>query len=72
MTVSGSQAGWSGRYRIAQAMIERPNYELASVWVSNPAKVGKDAGALCGLSDIAAGLDCVMYMPHVNRVDDVW
>lgn len=95
MTVLSSLADWSRRYRVAQfatgnvgsrslqRIIEHPNYDLTGVWVSNPDKVGKDAGELCGLPTtgikatnsldeiIAAKPDAVMYMPHVNRVDEV-
>ncbi|XRQ13800.1 dihydrodipicolinate reductase [Actinomadura welshii] len=62
-----------GRNSIA-GIDARPDLELAGVWVSNPAKVGKDAGELAGLGralgvtatgDAAALLalrpDCVVY-----------
>jgi len=32
-----------------QHFIENPVFELAGVWVSNPDKVGKDAGDIAGL-----------------------
>ncbi|MEV0662937.1 dihydrodipicolinate reductase [Actinomadura luteofluorescens] len=62
-----------GRHAIA-GIDARPDLELAGVWVSNPAKVGRDAGDLAGLGrdlgvtatgDAAALLalrpDCVVY-----------
>ena len=38
--------GGVGMWALRQ-IIDRPDLELASVWVSNPAKEGKDAGDLC-------------------------
>jgi hypothetical protein len=62
-----------GRHALA-GIDARPDLELAGVWVSNPAKVGKDAGELAGLgrelgvaaTDDAQALlalrpDCVVY-----------
>jgi 2,4-diaminopentanoate dehydrogenase len=62
-----------GRHALA-GIDARPDLELAGVWVSNPAKVGKDAGELAGLgrdlgvaatNDAEALLalrpDCVVY-----------
>jgi 4-hydroxy-tetrahydrodipicolinate reductase len=40
--------GNAGRHAIA-GIAARPELELAGVWVSNPAKAGKDAGRLAGL-----------------------
>ena len=40
--------GHVGKHAIA-GIDARPDLELAGVWVSNPAKVGKDAGELAGL-----------------------
>ena len=37
-----------GKHTIA-GIDARPDLELAGVWVSNPAKVGRDAGELAGL-----------------------
>ncbi len=42
----------------------RPDLELVGVWVSNPAKVGLDAGEL-------AGLDKTLGVAATNSVDDV-
>ena len=64
-------------------VIEHPGLDLVGVWVHGADKVGRDAGELAGLDPvgikatnsiddvIAAKPDCVLYMPHVNRVDDV-
>ena len=95
MTQRGSRADWSRSYRVVQwatgnvgsralrRVIEHPNMELVGIWVSNPDKVGKDAGELAGIDSvgikatnsldeiIALKPDCVLYMPHVNRVDEV-
>jgi 4-hydroxy-tetrahydrodipicolinate reductase len=62
-----------GRFAL-RAILQHPELELAGVWVHDAAKVGHDAGALCGLppttgvratSDVAALLaldaDCVCY-----------
>ena len=64
-------------------VIAHPGMELVGCWVSNPDKVGRDAGELAGVAPvgvkatnsiddvIALKPDCVLYMPHVNRVDEV-
>jgi 4-hydroxy-tetrahydrodipicolinate reductase len=56
-----------------RGIIDHPDLELAGVWVHSPAKVGADAGDLCGrpptgvraTSDVdallALGADCVSY-----------
>lgn len=62
-----------GRHAIA-GIDARPDLELAGVWVSDPAKVGKDAGELAGLGRklgvtatdsvehlLALRPDCVVY-----------
>ncbi|MEV0663568.1 dihydrodipicolinate reductase [Actinomadura luteofluorescens] len=62
-----------GRIALAQ-LIEDPRFDLAGLVVSNPAKVGRDAGELAGLdvvtgvaatADLEAGLaarpDCTVY-----------
>ena len=62
-----------GRHAIA-GIDARPDLELAGVWVSNPAKAGKDAGELAGLGRglgvtatgdedalLALRPDCVVY-----------
>jgi hypothetical protein len=75
------------RYRVAQwatghsgvralrGVIEHPLYDLVGVYVYSDAKVGRDAGELCGAAPtgviatrniediIAARPDCVLYMP---------
>ena len=62
--------------RSLQRVIEHPGLELAGLWVSAQAKVGKDAGELVGLPAtgitatdsvdeiIALDADCVLYMPQ--------
>ena len=68
-----------GRHAIA-GIDARPDLELVGVWVSNPAKVGKDAGELAGLgrslgvaaTDDAEALfalrpDCIV---HTAMADD--
>ncbi|MGW4364189.1 NAD(P)H-dependent amine dehydrogenase family protein [Nocardia takedensis] len=62
-----------GRHALA-GILAHPDLELAGVWVSGPAKAGKDAGELAGLDErvgvaatedadalIAARPDCVVY-----------
>jgi 4-hydroxy-tetrahydrodipicolinate reductase len=95
MTEASPRADWSRPYRVAQwatgnvgaramrRVIEHPGMELVGCWVSNPDKVGRDAGELAGVAPvgvkatgsiediIALKPDCVLYMPHVNRVDEV-
>jgi len=95
MSDNGLRVDWSRPYRVVQwatgnvgsramqRVIEHPGMELVGVWVSNPDKVGRDAGELCGVAPvgvkatnsldevIALKPDCVLYMPHVNVVDEV-
>jgi 4-hydroxy-tetrahydrodipicolinate reductase len=95
MTDQSTRADWSRKYRVVQwatgnvgaramrRVIEHPGLELVGVWVSNPDKVGRDAGDLAGCAPvgikatnsiedvIALKPDCVLHMPHVNRVDEV-
>ncbi len=85
------------RYRVAQwgtghtgaralkGIIKHPDYDLVGVKVYSDAKVGRDAGELCGVAPtgiiatqniediIAAKPDCVMYMPMTggHDVDDM-
>jgi 4-hydroxy-tetrahydrodipicolinate reductase len=85
------------RYRVAQwatghtglrclkDVIAHPQYDLVGVYVYSQAKVGKDAGELCGLERtgitatgdiediLAAKPDCVMYMPLMDHhsIDDM-
>lgn len=63
--------------------IENPVFELAGVLVTNPEKVGKDAGDLVGLPKtgvlatndaekiIAMEADCVLFSPIVTNVDTI-
>lgn len=69
--------------RALRAVIEHPVLELAGVYVNSPAKVGRDAGEVCGLEPvgvaatndiadvIAARPDCVLYMPPALDIDEV-
>jgi 4-hydroxy-tetrahydrodipicolinate reductase len=64
-------------------VIEHPDLELVGVHVHNQAKVGRDAGDLCGLPPTGiratSGIedilrlkpDCVLHMPHVTNLDEV-
>jgi 4-hydroxy-tetrahydrodipicolinate reductase len=69
--------------RALRGVIEHPELTLAGVYVTSPAKAGKDAGDLCGLpatgvtatNDVdqilALNADCVLYMPAACNVDEV-
>ena len=69
--------------RSLRAVIEHPRLELVGVRVYGPEKVGRDAGELCGIAPVgllatddieqvlAAGADCVLYMPRACDLDDV-
>lgn len=66
-----------------QGVIEHPDLDLAGLWVHSDAKVGRDAGELCGLDPVgvtattslddvlALGADCVLYMPRQLTADEV-
>jgi 4-hydroxy-tetrahydrodipicolinate reductase len=69
--------------RALREVIRHPDLELAGVLVYDPAKVGTDAGALCGepatgvlatddrRAVIGLGADCVLYMPRMLDLDDL-
>lgn len=69
--------------RSLRAVIEHPALTLAGVRVHAADKFGKDAGELCGVEPVgviatgsiedvvAAGADCVLYMPRACDFDDV-
>ena len=69
--------------RALRRVIEHPNLDLVGVWVHGHEKIGRDAGELAGIAPfglravgtlaevIALKPDCVLYMPHVNRIDEV-
>ena len=71
-----------GRHALRR-VIEHPAMALTGVYVTNPDKVGKDAGELCGLDPtgvtatgdiedvVALGADCVLYMPRHLDLDEV-
>ncbi len=71
--------GTIGRFAI-RTILNRPNLELAGVWVHSESKDGQDAGTLAGLDPIglaatrdaeallASDADCVMYVgPGTSR-----
>ncbi len=69
--------------RALKTVIEHKHIDLVGLWVSSPGKVGKDAGALCGLPDtgimatnsaadlIAMDADCVLYMRQGTDFDEL-
>ncbi|QDK32268.1 dihydrodipicolinate reductase [Sphingomonas sp. IC081] len=69
--------------RALRTVIEHPRMELVGLWVSSPGKIGKDAGALCGLpatgvtatgslEDIVRlDADCVLYMRQGTDWDEL-
>ena len=69
--------------RSLRAVIEHPRLDLVGVHVHSPAKVGLDAGELCGIDPVgvaatgdledvvALGADCVLYMPQGCDIDEL-
>lgn len=69
--------------RSLRAVIEHPDFELAGLWVSSPAKVGQDAGTLCGTTPtgivatnsvdqmVETPADCVLYMRQGTDIDEL-
>jgi hypothetical protein len=69
--------------RALREVIRHPELELVGVLVYDPAKVGVDAGVLCGEEPVGVfasddrsaarsiDADCVLYMPRSFDVDDV-
>jgi 4-hydroxy-tetrahydrodipicolinate reductase len=69
--------------RALREVIRHPELELAGVLVYDEAKVGVDAGVLCGEEPVgvaatddrdaidALGADCVLYMPRALELSDV-
>ena len=67
--------------RALRAVIEHPRLDLVGVRVTNPDKVGRDAGTLCGLDPVGVAAtgdlddvlaltpDCVLYMQQGYDVD---
>jgi 2,4-diaminopentanoate dehydrogenase len=67
--------------RALRAVIEHPRLDLVGVRVTNPDKVGQDAGILCGLDPVGVSAtgdlddvlalrpDCVLYMQQGYDVD---
>lgn len=74
--------GGVGRAAI-QGVVSHPELELVGCWVHDPAKVGRDAGELCGLAPLgvratsderallALDADCVVYAPIVADTKQV-
>src|SRR4051812_14599938 len=57
MAIRVAHIGTGNAGRIAlNHLICDPRFELTGVWVSSPAKVGKDAGQLAGL-DVSTGVE---------------
>jgi 4-hydroxy-tetrahydrodipicolinate reductase len=69
--------------RALREVIRHPDLDLVGVLVHDPAKVGVDAGVLCGEEPtgvvatadrdaiVALAPDCVLHMPRTLEVDDV-
>jgi 2,4-diaminopentanoate dehydrogenase len=69
--------------RALRGVIKHPGLELAGVYVTSPAKAGKDAGDLCGTAAtgvlatdrideiLALGADCALYMPSACDTGEV-
>jgi 4-hydroxy-tetrahydrodipicolinate reductase len=69
--------------RALRGVIQHPDLTLAGVYVTSPAKAGKDAGDLCGVAatGVAATCDadeilalrpeCALYMPAACDMDEV-
>jgi len=67
--------------RSLRAVLEHPDLTLVGVHAHDPAKVGRDAGELCGLDPVgiaatddvdailALGADCLLYMRQGTDVD---
>jgi hypothetical protein len=67
--------------RSLRAVIEHPGLELAGVYVYSDAKVGRDAGELCGVAPtgvlatrdidevVALSADCILYMADRAEID---
>jgi 4-hydroxy-tetrahydrodipicolinate reductase len=70
--------------RALRRTIEHPDLELVGVYVHSADKVGRDAGDLAGIAPVgiaatnsvedilALGADCVLYMPHVFDVSQLY
>jgi hypothetical protein len=67
--------------RSLRAVIDHPNLDLVGVYVYSDAKVGRDAGELCGVGPVGVFAtrsvdeiltlhpDCVLYMPSRTELD---
>ncbi len=66
-----------------EGILSHPELTLAGCWVSDPAKVGRDVGEVCGLARtgvratnevdaiLALAADCVLYSPLLPQLDEV-
>lgn len=67
-----------------EGILAHPELELAGVWVHSPAKAGRDAAEICGLSEatgvtattdadalLALDADCVLYSPLLADTAEV-
>ncbi len=69
--------------RSLRAVIKHPDMDLVGLWVSNPDKVGKDAGELAGVAPcgivatnsvdelVAVEADCVLYMRQGTDIGEL-
>lgn len=69
--------------RSLRAVIEHSDFELVGLWVSSPAKAGRDAGELCGAeltgieasnsvdAMVALEADCVLYMRQGTDIPEL-
>jgi 4-hydroxy-tetrahydrodipicolinate reductase len=69
--------------RALRAVIEHPELAVAGLWMSSPAKAGRDAGELAGIAPcgvlatssveemVATEADCVLYMRQGTDFDEI-
>jgi len=69
--------------RSLRAVIDHPNMDMAGLWVSNPDKIGKDAGDLAGTAPcdviatnsvdklVATEAECVLYMRQGTDIPEL-
>lgn len=69
--------------RALRALLSTPQFELVGLYVHGDTKVGRDAGALCGLPNagipatdrlediLDSGADCVLYMPAAPDIEQI-
>lgn len=66
-----------------RAVLSSPQFQLAGLYVHGDAKVGRDAGSLCGRPEtgvlatnqfgdiLNSGADCVLYMPAAPDIEQI-